>query len=156
MIFEQFKLFRLRALFIIGIQMNRTRPRIIYPWHPEHLSRKNPLIIKDLLEMQLSKQICAQKCKQMIGDLFQNGLQSRYHKHLGGVLWELKDRTSEGGARIYFLHGTENRFFVYHAECKNTDQATQTLLGDGLEIMEAIEANQAIQPAWYNKKTRSV
>ena len=92
--------------------MNRTRPIIIYPWHPEHLNHKNPLIIEDLLEMHLSKQICAQKCKQMIGNLSQNGLESRYRKHLGGALWELKDRTSDGGARVYFLHGTENRFFI--------------------------------------------
>jgi hypothetical protein len=137
-----------------GKIMAQSNPQIIYPWHPEHLTRKNPLIIEDLLQMSLSKRICAQKCKQMIGDLCINGKKSRYRKHLGGVFWELKDRTSDGGARVYFLQDSENQFFVYHAECKNENEATQTLLGDGLIIRKALEAKISIQPAWYNKRKR--
>jgi phage-related protein len=129
--------------------------RIVCPWHPNHLDAKNPLIIQDLLEMAQSKRICLKKCIQMIGDLFVHGLQSRYTKHLGGVLYELKDRTSDGGARVYVLAGSHRRVFVYHAECKKEDSATQILLGDGIEIMEAIENNQPIQPEWYGQKWRS-
>lgn len=126
---------------------------IIYPWHPDHLDHKNLLIIEDLLKMaKSSKRICLKKCKQMIADLFINGSQTRYKKHLGGELWELKDRTSDGGARVYYLQDLDNRFFIYHAECKTQDSATQTLLGDGIEISEAIEAGNRIQPTWYGKR----
>lgn len=131
------------------------RPRVIYPWHPNHLEHKNPLIIEDLLEMSVSKRICAQKCKQMIGDLCKNGKDCRYRKHLGDALWELKDRTSDGGARVYFFQGSGNRFFIYHAECKSENEATEKLLEDGIEIFEAVENRTAIQPSWYGKK-RSV
>jgi hypothetical protein len=134
--------------------MTQTRPRIICVWHPNHLTKKNPLIIEDLLEMSVSKRICAQKCKQMIGDLYLNGRDSRYRKHLGGALWELKDRTSEGGARVYFLQGQGNRFIVYHAECKNENEASEKLLDDGIEILEALAAQKPIQPSWYGKKRR--
>ena len=134
--------------------MIQTSPQIVYPWHPERLDHKNPLIIEDLLVMSHSKRICAQKCKQMIGDLCVNGKESRYRKHLGGVLWELKDRTSDGGARVYFLQNTLNQFFVYHAECKNENQATQTLLSDGLAIRNALAAKVPIQPTWYGKRKR--
>jgi UDP-2,3-diacylglucosamine pyrophosphatase LpxH len=136
--------------------MTQANPKIIYPWHPDHLERKNPLIIEDLLEMWQSKRICAQKCKQMIGDLSLNGKESRYRKHLGGVLWELKDRTADGGARVYFLQTNQNQFFIYHAECKNENEATQTLLADGLAIRNALEKKIPIQPTWYGKRKKEV
>nr|WP_255578712.1 type II toxin-antitoxin system RelE/ParE family toxin [Deinococcus sp. RIT780] len=79
----------------------------------------------------------------MCADLHQNGMTSRYIKHLGGPLYELKKRASDGGARVYFFRYGED-FVLVHAECKTQDQADQHLLLDALDVIEALEGRQHV------------
>ena len=93
---------------------------LILAYHPHRLDETHPLVIQDLLELvEESKQLCVNKCVQMMADLHQNGLKSRYLKPLFGAVYELKDRTSQGGARIYFIVDNKNQFYISHAEIES-------------------------------------
>lgn len=107
--------------------------------HPERLDAPRPLVIDDFLAMaRLGQQACLRAVIEMCGDLHQNGMASRFVKALGGPLYELKKRASDGGARVYFLR-EESGFILVHAECKKENQASQALLLDALAVLEARE-----------------
>ena len=118
---------------------------LILAYHPKRLAELRPLVIEDLLELaEKSKQRCVDKCIQMLSDLHQFGLESRYTKPLFGAVYELKDRTKQGGARVYFVADEENEFFIVHAECKTQDQASRWMLAECAEIVHALEHDQAV------------
>ena len=106
---------------------------------PTGLDSANPLIIQDFLALaRQGKRTCLRAAIEMCADLHHNGTQSRFIKHLGGPLYELKKRASDGGMRVYFLRHQEG-FVLFHAECKNENNADSELLADGLDIIEALE-----------------
>jgi phage-related protein len=120
---------------------------LILPYHPDRLHEAKPLIIQDLLELAgQHKQICLNKMINMITDLHQHGQDSRYRKHLFDAINELKDRTSEGGARVYYIRGDDDRFYLVHAECKNESESDEWMLGEAIEILEALENNKPVFP----------
>ena len=120
---------------------------LILAYHPNRLDETHPLVIQDLLELvEESKQVCVNKCVQMLTDLHQNGLKSRYLKPLFGAVYELKDRTSQGGARVYFVIDNKNQFHIAHAECKTENQASRWMLAECAQIVQALETNQPILP----------
>jgi hypothetical protein len=45
-----------------------------------------------------------------------------------GAVMELKARTDDGGARVYFFRVAENAFALGRFECKKEDAANQNLL----------------------------
>lgn len=114
--------------------------RLFLARHPSRRKAKHPLIIEDFLEVaQASKRKCLRKMIEMISDLYQNGMDSGFIKHLGGPLYELKSRTSEGGARVYFLRYDDTAFIVGRAECKKESEADQNLLSSMIDVLEAFE-----------------
>ena len=107
--------------------------------HPTKRSR-HPTLISDWLE--LIAQGKAQSVHRMIDmtrDLRQNGKDSRYVKHLGGPIYELKTRTPQGGARVYFFRSQTESFVLARAEVKRENNADDTILADVAEIIEAFE-----------------
>ena len=88
----------------------------------------------------------------MLRDLRDHGLASRYSKHLFSALYELKDRTVDGGARVYFLYGDHQRFFIVHAECKKESQVSEWMLAHCLEVLEALENATPIFPPGSSPK----
>ncbi len=121
--------------------------RLILVYHPKRLTEPRPLVIADLLEMVgVSKQRCVDKCIQMLTDLYQFGLDSRYVKPLFGAVYELKDRTKEGGARVYFIADEIQQFYIVHAECKTKNQPSRWMLAECAEIVYTLENNQAVLP----------
>ncbi len=109
--------------------------------HPQRLSTPHALVIEDFLQFaRQGKRTCLRAAIEMCADLHQNGMESRYIKHLAGPLYELKKRASDGGARVYFFrHDAE--FILVHAECKNENKADVVFLGDALDILEALEGD---------------
>jgi hypothetical protein len=67
-------------------------------------------------------------------------------KPLFDAIYEFKDRTSDGGVRVYFIAGQDNEFYAFHAECKKESDADEAMLSDGIEILEALEAGQPVFP----------
>jgi phage-related protein len=80
----------------------------------------------------------------MMDDLRQNGRESRYVKHLGGPLFELKTRTSDGGARVYFFRLNEDCFVLVRAEVKKENEASEPLLSDVLDVIEAVQKEKDV------------
>jgi phage-related protein len=120
---------------------------LILPYHPDRLNDPHPLFIQDLLELVVKrKQICVNKLVNMATDLYLHGQESRYRKHLFDAVYELKDRTSEGGARVYYIRGDDDRFYLVHAECKNETETDEWMLGEAVEILEALEKNRPLFP----------
>jgi phage-related protein len=112
--------------------------RLIHARHPNRLKAKHPLIIEDFLATaSVSKHQCLKKMIEMVQDLHENGMESRYVKALGGPLYELKGRTSEGGARVYFIRANDDAFILGRAECKKEDEADQDLLSSLLDVLMA-------------------
>ncbi|MDR6221516.1 type II toxin-antitoxin system RelE/ParE family toxin [Deinococcus soli (ex Cha et al. 2016)] len=111
---------------------------------PDRLDTPRPLLIDDFLAMaHAGKQTCLRAVVEMCADLHENGMASRYIKHLGGPLYELKKRASDGGARVYFFRYGQD-FVLVHAECKTQDQADQHLLYEALNVIEALEGHQPV------------
>ncbi len=122
--------------------------RVYCPWHPERLDKPRALIIEDFLELTKQKKfICLKKMISMLDNLNTHGLQANHIKHVFDAIYELKDRTTEGGARVYFIAGNQNEFYAFHAECKKEHDADENMLADGIEILEAAEAGKAIFPS---------
>jgi hypothetical protein len=63
------------------------------------------------------------------------------------AVYELKDRTREGGARAYYIRGDDDRFYLVHAECKNESESDEWMLGEAVEILEALEKNRPLFPS---------
>lgn len=80
---------------------------------------------------------------EMMDDLRANGRDSRYLKHLGDVLYELKTRTVYGGARVYFFRLGREGYVLVRAEVKQENEATEALLLDTLDVAEAVEKGKA-------------
>lgn len=119
--------------------------RFLLARHPSRPRHRQHLIIDDFLDIaRASKKVCLSKMIDMTRDLLRYGLDSRYVKPLGGPLYELKDRTSDGGARVYFLRYGTDAFILGRAECKNENAADETLLSSLLDVMDAIERNPEI------------
>jgi hypothetical protein len=119
--------------------------RFLLARHPTRPRHRRHLIIDDFLNIaRASKKVCLRKMIEMTQDLRKFGLDSRYVKPLGGPLYELKDRTSDGGARVYFLRYGTDAFILGRAECKNENAADDSLLSSLLDIMDAIERNPAL------------
>jgi hypothetical protein len=78
--------------------------RVYCPWHPTQLTRKRPLLVDDFLVLVKQKKfLCLKKMITMLNGLNTLGLASPHVKPLFDAIYELKDRTSEGGARVYLL-----------------------------------------------------
>jgi phage-related protein len=121
---------------------------LILPYHPDRLNDPHPLFIQDLLELVVKrKQLCVNKLVNMATDLYLHGQESRYRKHLFDAVYELKDRTSEGGARAYYIRGDDDRFYLIHAECKKETETDEWMLGEAVEILEALEKNRPLFPS---------
>ena len=119
--------------------------RVYCPWHPTRLDKKHPLLIEDFLGLVKEKKvICLKKMISMLHGLNTQGLDSSHVKHLFDAIYELKDRTTDGGARVYFIAGQNREFYAFHAECKKNNETNENMLIDGIEIMEASENGQAI------------
>ncbi|WP_412030512.1 type II toxin-antitoxin system RelE/ParE family toxin [Deinococcus yunweiensis] len=111
---------------------------------PGRLGAPRPLLIDDFLAMaHAGQRTCLRAAVEMCADLHANGMASRYVKPLGGPLYELKKRASDGGARVYFFRYGQD-FVLVHAECKHQDHADQALLLDVLDIIEALEGDQPV------------
>jgi hypothetical protein len=96
----------------------------------------NPPLIEDMLELNRKGQNkCVTAMIKMIADLRENGTETRYLKHLGGSLYELKTRTPVGGARVYFFIA-EGMATLCRAECKKENAASKTLLLDTVNFMK--------------------
>jgi hypothetical protein len=109
--------------------------------HPDRLEAKRFLLIDDWLELiAKGKQGCVNKMIEMCKDLHQNGLGTRFKKHLFGPVYELKSRTPLGGARVYFFVTDQNEYVLVHAECKKEKQADIHLLNDTAEVVTAYES----------------
>ena len=80
----------------------------------------------------------------MTRDLKQFGPNSRYIKHLGGPIYELKTRTPAGGARVYFFRTEKEEFVLARAEVKSENMADNTILEDVAEMIEAFESSNLI------------
>ena len=127
--------------------------RVIPVWHPDRLDKPNPLVIENLLQLaSQGKMNCLTKLIQMNQDLCQFGLRSRYVKHLLDAIYELKDTTKDGGARLYFIRGQHSAYYLFHAECKKENATDDWILGTGLEILEALEQDAPVQPLRYRQK----
>lgn len=113
--------------------------------HPNRVGAARPLLLEDWLGLVArGKQACVNKMVQMCADLHRHGRNSRYIKKFAGPVWELKDRTHQGGARVYFFITPEREFVLVHAECKNEDAADTALLEDLAEVVEAYEAGAPV------------
>jgi hypothetical protein len=97
--------------------------------HPLEAQRNHPALLEDLLETALAgKQDCVDKAIAMIEDLQLQGPNSRFIKPLAGAVMELKARTDDGGARVYFFRVATDAFALGRFECKKEDATSQQLL----------------------------
>ena len=118
--------------------------------HPNKLSNERYLIVQDWLELiEQGKQLCVNKMIEMCRDLYENGMETRFKKHLFGPVHELKSRTSLGGARVYFFAGEAEAVLV-RAECKKEDEATVQLLNDVASVLSAYESKSDIRKDMLN------
>lgn len=90
-----------------------------------------------------SKQQSVNKIIGMIEDLQEHGMQSRFVKHLGGSLYELKARTSEGGARAYFFRFTAKSFVVTRTEVKKENEADANLINYTATVFKFVQQGEA-------------
>lgn len=103
-------------------------------------------LIADLQELvKGQKQQSVNKIISMIEDLQEHGMDSRFVKHLGGPLYELKARTPEGGARVYFFGYTRKSFVLCRAEVKNENVADANLINYTATIFKLIQSGQAMK-----------
>jgi phage-related protein len=101
-------------------------------------------LIADLQALvKRSKQQSVNKMIGMIEDLQEHGMKSRYVKHLAGPIHELKARTPEGGARVYFFRYSEKSFVLTRAEVKNENAADTNLINYTATIFKLIQAGKA-------------
>jgi hypothetical protein len=103
--------------------------RTLLTQHIFEAERERGALLDDLLQAALaSKQDCVDKAIAMIEDLQTNGTDSRFIKPLAGAIMELKARTDDGGARVYFFRVAEDAFALGRFECKKESEASQHLI----------------------------
>jgi phage-related protein len=101
-------------------------------------------LIEDLQALvKQSKQQSVNKMIGMIEDLQEHGMESRFVKHLAGAIHELKARTPEGGARVYFFRFTEKSFVLTRAEVKNENEANANLINYTASIFKLVQSGKA-------------
>lgn len=109
-------------------------------FHPTRKRGKEPLLYEDLIALNgEGKNRSVSRIIAMMDDLRANGRESRYVKHLMGPLFELKTRTPDGGARVYFFRLNKDSFVLVRAEVKKENEATETLLSDVLDVINAVK-----------------
>jgi phage-related protein len=114
-------------------------------FHPKRKKGKEPLLYEDLIALNAEgKSRSVSRMIAMMDDLRENGRESRYVKHLGGPLYELKTRTPDGGARVYFFRLNEDSFVLVRAEVKKENEATESLLSDVLDVIEAVQQKKDV------------
>lgn len=91
----------------------------------------------------VERRTCLRAVVEMCADLHQHSTASRYIKHMGGPLYELKKRASDGGDRVSFFCSGQS-FVLVHAECKNENQAAQNPLLDALAVPQALGGQQPV------------
>jgi hypothetical protein len=127
--------------------------RIRYPFDPDRLDAKHPLLVEDLIQMRREKQLDALlELGKMVAALKALGLDCGFAKKLhSSPIYELKSHSrggQKGGARAYFFRGGKDDFMICHAECKPDKEANADLLSDTAYILEAYENNIPIFPIW--------
>lgn len=124
---------------------------IAYPYFPDRLEDQYPPLVEDVIDLKhTGHHECVAQIIRMIGDLKENGLDSRFFKAFGGPVAELKSRSrggDKGGARVYLFRGPEDTFFLCRAECKHENDADAVLLADTAEISAAYRRNQSVFPS---------
>ena len=92
-------------------------------------------LLTDWLDLALGgQQECVNKMVDMVSDLSNQGINSRFIKWFAGGIGELKSRTRVGGARVYFFRAAEDAFVLARAECKNESEADQLLVDWTFEV----------------------
>jgi hypothetical protein len=78
---------------------------------------------------------------EMLKDLRDQGLESRYSQKMHGPMWELKTTArggSKGGVRVYFLVDDDLAVLV-HAEAKSGTHPNRQMLEDCLDVWEDLK-----------------
>jgi phage-related protein len=114
---------------------------------------KQESLIADLLTLvKVSKQKSVNKIIGMIEDLQKQGMTSRYVKHLQGPIYELKTRTPEGGARVYFFRYTSQSFVLTRAEVKLQNDADAICINDTALMFKLVQSGNAKEVLVPNPK----
>jgi phage-related protein len=114
-------------------------------FHPTRKRGREPLLYEDLIALnEEGKNRSVSRMIAMIDDLREKGRESRYVKHLMGPLFELKTRTPDGGARVYFFRLNKDSFVLVHAEVKKENKATETLLSDVIDVIKAVKEEKDV------------
>lgn len=95
------------------------------------------MMVDDLLRLEWNERKAA---VEMLRDLRDKGLASRFAKKMHGPMWELKTRSrggGKGGVRVYFLVIEETAYLV-HAEAKPKSTANQQMLLDCVQVWQAL------------------
>jgi phage-related protein len=101
-------------------------------------------LIADLQQLvKQTKQQSVNKIIGMIEDLQEQGMESRFVKHLAGAIHELKARTPEGGARVYLFRYTEKSFVLTRAEVKKENEADAVLINYTASIFKFVQSGKA-------------
>ena len=124
--------------------------------HPNDAEGTREAVLTDLLAMrQQSKHKCADKIIKMIEDLRLNGLECRYIKTFkDSSIFELKDRTPDGGARAYCFRVSKDDFAVARAECKKENAADKTLLRWTENVIAAWQEGEEVLRPKLKKETK--
>lgn len=125
------------------------RYRTFLTLHPNDTEGTREAVLTDLLALRKqSKHKCADKIIRMIEDLRLNGLECRYIKVFkDSSIFELKDRTLDGGARAYCFRVSKDDFAIARAECKKEDAADKMLIRWTEEVIEAWqEGKEVLRP----------
>jgi hypothetical protein len=128
--------------------------------HPNSKEGSREAVLTDLLELRKEgKDKCAEKIIRMIEDLRLNGLECRYIKTLkDSAIFELKDRTPDGGARVYCFRVSKDDFAIGRAECKKENEANSQLIQWTQDVIIAWQQGHEVlrpkpKPAGQNKPT---
>ena len=107
--------------------------------HPKDRQETREALLTDLLELRKQGQDkCFDKIIRMIEDLRLNGLNCRYIKAFkDSSIFELKDRTPDGGARVYCFRISKSDFAIARAECKKENDADIGLIKWTEEVIKA-------------------
>lgn len=110
--------------------------------HPKRLEAKHPILIDELLDLELhGKQAAVTMMLEMLQDLHEKGRDCRYlHKLTGTPLWELKSASrggEKGGSRVYLVLLADDEAGIVNCEVKAGVTADREKLRVGLEVVVA-------------------
>lgn len=104
---------------------------------------------------QQGKQDCVDKIIAMLEDFYIHGFTKdtrgayacRFIKPFGAAIYELKARkVPSGAARVYLIRGNDQCAYLTHAECKKQNAANEWMIGNTLEIQDALEKSMPVFP----------